>query len=207
MYLSKLVLNTEYPSVMSDVIDVNGMHKRIMKAFPDLKGDEARRTMAVLFRIESTNGNVVVFVQSTTEPDWSKLGKIFLEPPLHKRIDKAVGGIKDGRTFLFRLRSNPTKQIPSGKKNPKRVGLFKEDEQIAWLNRKAADGGFEVLSLKMAKEGCFRTRDGKTFESALFDGVLRVEDSERFLKIMEAGIGTGKAYGFGLLSLAPFRGT
>ena len=207
MYLSKLVFDHKYPSVMKDVADVNGMHKRIMRAFPDMESDEARKELGILFRLEQDNGKVVAYVQSKVEPDWSELEpRSFLEPPVHKPISEAIGSITNGRTLAFRLRANPTKRIFSGKKNPKKVGLLKEEEQLEWLNRKATDGGFEVLSVRVVREGSLRTRDGKTFESALFDGVLKATDSERFLKAVESGIGVSRAYGFGLLSLAPFRG-
>jgi len=43
-----------------------------------------------------------------------------------------------------------------------------------------------------------------TFGALLFEGHLRVIDGEKFLGLSLAkGIGPGKAYGFGLLSLAP----
>ncbi len=42
-----------------------------------------------------------------------------------------------------------------------------------------------------------------TFASVLFDGDLVVLDKMLFLEALSGGIGTGKAYGFGLLSIAP----
>lgn len=41
-----------------------------------------------------------------------------------------------------------------------------------------------------------------TFGSVLFEGRLRVTDADRFRQTLERGIGSGKAYGFGLLSIA-----
>lgn len=52
-------------------------------------------------------------------------------------------------------------------------------------------------------------RTGKpnlTFGAVLFEGVLRVTDAAAFRAALERGIGSGKAYGFGLLSVAPARG-
>jgi CRISPR system Cascade subunit CasE len=42
-----------------------------------------------------------------------------------------------------------------------------------------------------------------TFGSVLFEGRLRVTDAALFRQTLEQGIGSGKAYGFGLLSIAP----
>lgn len=203
MYLSKLVFDNKYPNVMKDVIDLNGMHKRIMKAFPDVEIDDARREFGVLFRLEQYNGKVIAYVQSKIKPDWSNLElRSFLEQPVHKHIDEAIGSIKNGRTFIFRLRANPTRKIYSGQKNSKKVGLLKEEEQLKWLKRKALDSGFEIVSVQVCREGSVRTSDGKTFESSLFNGVLKVTNSNVFINSVESGIGPSRAYGFGLLSLA-----
>jgi CRISPR system Cascade subunit CasE len=44
-----------------------------------------------------------------------------------------------------------------------------------------------------------------TFASVRFEGVLEVRDADRFREALANGIGPGKAYGFGLLSIAPVR--
>ncbi len=115
----------------------------------------------------------------------------------------------------------------------KRVELQREDEQIAWLiskgqgGREGVPGGFELLMKKgedeEGKEGpvwCVDVRpEGKlngrkrddahghamTHLAVVFDGLLRVTDTNAFLETLVHGIGSGKAYGFGLLSVAPAR--
>lgn len=44
---------------------------------------------------------------------------------------------------------------------------------------------------------------GKRLNSALFEGILTVNDPELFTETLICGIGSGKAFGFGLLSIAP----
>ena len=44
------------------------------------------------------------------------------------------------------------------------------------------------------------------FGVALFEGRLEVSDSSQFLAALQQGIGSGKAYGFGLLSIASLPG-
>jgi CRISPR system Cascade subunit CasE len=41
------------------------------------------------------------------------------------------------------------------------------------------------------------------FGSVMFDGLLRVSDPDVFRLTLQKGVGSGKAYGFGLLSIAP----
>lgn len=42
-----------------------------------------------------------------------------------------------------------------------------------------------------------------TFHAVRFEGYLQVTDGDRFREILKNGLGSAKAYGFGLLSLAP----
>ena len=41
------------------------------------------------------------------------------------------------------------------------------------------------------------------FRGVVFDGHLRVTDERAFKAALANGIGSGKAYGFGLMSIAP----
>ena len=51
--------------------------------------------------------------------------------------------------------------------------------------------------------GSHAPRSRLTFEGVTFEGVLEVTDPERFAATVRSGIGPAKAYGYGLLSLAP----
>ena len=151
----------------------------------------------------------------------------------HKDIMPALRKIQSGQVLSFRLRANPTKRIPSHDDaiKGKRVAVAREDEQIDWLIRKgepAGDdvpGGFVLLmkkvedvngqvrlvpQVKVCPEGrkTGRKRDGvrgqaTTHLSVLFHGLLRATDTNAFLETLVRGIGAGKAFGFGLLSVAP----
>jgi CRISPR system Cascade subunit CasE len=113
----------------------------------------------------------------------------------------------------------------------KRVGLIHEKDQIDWLVRKGEvreqdkAGGFQILVNKVVdrdgetkevprvsvhREGKQRGRkkgqggSHKTTHLAVrFDGLLQIVDAEAFRETLIRGIGPGKAFGFGLLSVAP----
>jgi CRISPR system Cascade subunit CasE len=50
-----------------------------------------------------------------------------------------------------------------------------------------------------------RSADHVTVAATLFEGVLKVTDVTKFATTLKDGIGRGKAYGCGLLSLAPLE--
>lgn len=117
--------------------------------------------------------------------------------------------------MAFRLRANPTKRLgKSAERNVgKRVGIYDADAQTAWLERKAADAGFRLLTLTVGgddtQKGNIPQEVGPTLELQLlavrFDGILQVIEPSAFIAALTGGIGSGKAWGCGLLSLAPAR--
>jgi CRISPR system Cascade subunit CasE len=92
----------------------------------------------------------------------------------------------------------------------KRVGIYKDHEQVEWLKRKGEQSGFEILNLqfdKGEKEKVSKKKDMKVLHDldllqVHFTGILRVTDTEAFKKAYTQGIGSGKAFGCGMLLLA-----
>jgi CRISPR system Cascade subunit CasE len=116
--------------------------------------------------------------------------------------------LKPGQLLAFRLRANPTARRTFDDKK-RRVGIYDEQEQLAWLKRKSEQGGFRLVSVRTTKRddvGGQIKRHGQTHKLKLaavrFDGFLQVTDPVRLRNVVRHGIGSGKALGFGLLSLA-----
>lgn len=101
-----------------------------------------------------------------------------------------------------------------------RVGHRTAATQLAWLLARAAGDatrwGFTVgspnepnVELVAREHLSFRKGDGRapvTLETATFEGVLRVTDVDGTRATLLGGLGGGKAYGCGLLTLAPSKG-
>jgi CRISPR system Cascade subunit CasE len=204
MYLTRLVLNPRSRRAQSESADLYQLHRTIMNAFPASLPDDER----VLFRLETDrqSGAFVVLVQSQYEPDGGWLATSpsdYLLPisepnPWVKSFDPIFDA---GQHLVFRLRANPTL-----KRQGKRLGLLREEDQIAWLQRKAQTGGFEVLSVRTQKlgfiQGWTRQRQRLSLFATQYDGVLRVTDPQAFARSLALGIGSAKGLGFGLLSVA-----
>ncbi|MFH1834217.1 MAG: type I-E CRISPR-associated protein Cas6/Cse3/CasE [bacterium] len=231
IFLSRLLLDPRSKAVRRDMADCQELHRTVMAAFPQVATLQQlpRASFRVLYRLEWSlrSERVKLYVQSKTQPDWTHLppghltAEDGLENPACKTIDESYRRLTEGMRLRFRLRANPTKKVdtktgPNGlRRNGRRVELRRDEEQIDWLRRKAEHGGFRILDVAAAPEvPCVRLiREGLsharkagqtlTFASVLFDGRLEVTDAPAFAEALEAGIGPGKAYGFGLLSLAP----
>lgn len=215
MYLSRLILNPRNRRVQRELAQPYEMHRSIMRAFPaHLKEGEER----VLWRVDDDpRMGVLLLVQSWDAPDWSWLAEDGAQGYLLPMQD-ASPAVKPfqpqlvaGQVLRFRLRANPTvKRRFADSGDHKRVGLYKEEEQIAWLERKAEAAGFCVLSVNSASDdpkAGQKREDGQTHALTLlavrFDGLLQVTDPAKLVNAVRSGIGSAKGLGFGLLSLAP----
>lgn len=73
-----------------------------------------------------------------------------------------------------------------------------------WLERKAAQNGFEVLALRSTASMAKIAKAGRTFavDQTDFVGVLRVTDVAQFEIAMTKGVGSvARAFGFGMLHI------
>lgn len=238
LYLSRLQLDGSLRQVRAEVAHPYEMHRTLMRGFPAAPAD-ARKASGVLFRPEPDEqvGVVTVYVQSAVKPDWALLRTfdyLLAEPEPPKDLMCAYGRLRTRQVLRFRLRANPTKRIARPLDGNeaivgKRVALCCEEEQTAWLERKARErekgcpGGFELLMREVWEENGERRElacvnlcsEGKhtgrkkehrlTHLGVRFDGLLRITDADAFRETLIRGIGPGKAFGFGLLSVAPVR--
>ncbi|MBI5948776.1 MAG: type I-E CRISPR-associated protein Cas6/Cse3/CasE [Chloroflexi bacterium] len=149
-----------------------------------------------------------------TRGNWREPGEI----PDHERTGIVRRPEAEGVTWW--------KEREDGKRIGKRVEIRREEERLAWLARRGA--GFDGFELKAARlvqgevapvsdddQRFWRSRADPagtiiggdrdrrvTFGTALFEGQLVVTDAAKFRDAWATGIGPGKAFGCGLLSLA-----
>jgi len=160
--------------------------------------------------------------------------KYFLAaPPQVKTFDPHFAA---GQHFCFRLLANPVRKVSKksvgangkpleekwrGKDVPvpaSELNRWLERRTDAeWTQPKNSEGkknppGFRIVEITDAQPGYVYVDDnGKLKEarrrrSALYNGILEVTNPDHFRKTLESGIGPAKAFGFGLLSVAPVRG-
>lgn len=203
MYLSKLVLNERDRFVQRDLSNAHALHQRIMQAFPDEQQENSRANWNVLFRQEPDSS--IVLVQSSIEPNWTHLSTRYLmQPPNLTSVDFATSRLEPGRVLQFRLKANPSKR---DKQSRKLIGMFHQADQIAWLERQASQHGFKLLGVDtFPTPNVFGVKEkGKApirILTVLYQGILEITDSALFINAIQQGIGRGRSYGCGLLSIA-----
>jgi CRISPR system Cascade subunit CasE len=218
MYLSRLVLNPKSSEVRRDLRDCHELHRTLLRGFPDgIPGDTPRKTVGLLHRVEPARDTdtVVVLVQTRDRPDWSRL-------PDGYAVDSSSRGqkwslVRTGAVLPFRLRANVTKKVDTKtgadgqRRHGKRVPLRGDATLLDWLAKRASRSGFELApsafdagfpDVRVIPERDVLGKRGLlVFGSALFEGRLRVVDLAAFKSTIADGVGPGKAFGFGLLSV------
>lgn len=225
MKVSRLTLDPRSRETRALLHDAHQLHRWVMRAFPPAAG-APRQALGVLHRLEADarTGELVLYVQSAEAPDWSFAAGALApaargENPAVVDIGPTLDGLSAGALCAFRLRANVTRKVdtrsgPDGaRRNGRRVPLRDHAARVAWLERKAAAAGFALVrgvseepEVRVTDEAPQRGRRDDaplTHEGVRFDGLLRVTDPAALRAAVAAGVGPGKAYGFGLLSLRP----
>lgn len=169
-----------------------------------------------LFRIDPQSvGRAVILVQCAVKPDWEyafhNAGYFLAAPPEVKLLNLAI---KERQSLRFRLLANPTRKIdtksgPNGRRRNGRRIPVRDEQLLGWLARRAKAAGFSIRGDSTAVQSGYvyvnRARDGNALRlrSARYDGILRVTDPAKLKEVLACGLGPGKAFGFGLLSVAP----
>ena len=146
--------------------------------------------------------------------DWEEIGlsndfifgKVMSDPELCKEL---LERILPGSVWRFRLAANPTtSKVPSsGPLERGKVQAHVTPEfQEGWLRARAEKHGFRLKSLQVTGSRWLRFQKGQqrrpvTLLSVVYEGVLEVTDPVLFRQVLTEGIGRGKAYGQGLLTV------
>lgn len=202
--LTQLTLDFE-TVVHLRIHDAYDWHQRVWECFPGRDGEQRD----FLTRLdEQRDGFRLLIVSSTLpmRPAWC--------PPDCWRTEPIPERYFGYGCYQFRLCANPTRKVavrkPDGTftKNGRREPLRSREELIGWLQRKGEQGGFAVNAdtLRTVPGGrAYFQKDGmRGLHSAVeFQGMLAVTDPAKFSEAFRRGIGSAKAFGFGLLILVP----
>jgi len=213
IYLSKVNLNYRSKKVQRELGNLYELHRTIMRAFPS---DKNRTECGVLFRVEENQKQNLmsnyVLVQSKIKPDWAflNLEENFLTNA-GVQMKEFSPVFRKGDIFRFMIRVNPTRR-----KNETRqlVPIVKDGDLMDWFITKGQLLGFraDTQSLIITKRPSIYIykKDGVntnkiTITFIDFSGYLSIDDESKFQHALENGIGRGRSFGGGLLSLAKYQ--
>ena len=201
MHLTRLWLDPLAPRARRDLADPYDMHRTLVRAFV---AGEAQLPPRFLWRLETSAAwrDPQLIVQSNQPGNWAWLDEMadYLKQPVETKAVAIDTLLQPDARYRFRLLANPTVT-----RQGKRYGLTSEETQLAWLSRQGERLGFHVEMALVTASDMLVSRKRQTriqLQRALFEGILQARNVDALGKAIQAGIGPGKAFGCGLLSLA-----
>ena len=210
MLLSRIILDPRRRETMKALAFPNLLHGAVEQSF---SGPRERR----LWRVDTLAGNMYLLLLSRESPDLAALFRQFgpeREYPVWetKEYSPILDRISEGSSWHFRLVANPTVSKPE--KNGTAVrgkvyGHITPEYQKKWLLDRADSHGFTLdeEDFQVIRSQWLRFRKGSdggrpvTMLAVTYEGILTVTDPELFRQTLVNGLGRGKAYGLGMLTV------
>ena len=235
MYLTRFRFNTARTGARRLLTSPQFLHAAVMQSFAQVPAQPTGDGPRVLWRIDrNAAAQVMLYIVSPEKPDlthiveqagWPTTGSwdSFAYAPFLEKL-------KAGDVWTFRLTANPVHSVRTKDGEPtKRTAHITTRHQLGWLLKQQERGGFTVCEqpkelprassaddyqviVRDRRDLAFRKRDTVRDGSAdvkllavTYDGRLHVDDPDKLRTILTAGLGKAKAYGCGLMTLAPAR--
>lgn len=229
MYLSKIVLAPQRRQTRRMLGSPQVMHAMVMKACASTSS-QVDGDGRVLWRVDRGEYGTVLYMVSPAQPVLDQILDEACLPGVEARTadyDPFLERLAAGQQWAFRLTANPAHSAPRGPhERGQRFGHVTPAQQASWLASRAAKHGFALLPQPDDEENPLSTAlvvrrerpvfrrqrpgesgaDRVTISRVTFEGAVRVADADALRHALISGIGPSKAYGCGLLTLAPVRG-
>ncbi|EGX58181.1 CRISPR-associated protein, Cse3 family [Streptomyces zinciresistens K42] len=232
MFLTRFRINTARMGARRLLTSPQSLHAAVMASFaerPDHQGDGPR----VLWRLDQqSRSEVLLYIVSPGRPDLTHLVEQAGWPTTGgwqtKPYASFLTRLTADDTWTFRLTANPVHSIRRHAAEPtKRTAHVTPRHQLDWLLQRQKDAGFAIVEhdeprpdglpgawhevavhnrgdLSFGKRG---ETDDRAHQVKLtrvtYDGRLRVTDPDALRRTLTFGLGKAKAYGCGLMTLAP----
>lgn len=210
LWITQIVPNTRDRGVLADLRDATRLHRRVMSLFPKDLGPSARQNAAALFRLDEQPTGFAILIQSALKPALDNLPTSY-GAARTKSLTPLLDGLTEGANVHYRIIANATSKL--GKNTtagrPKQVVPLYGADADHWWERHADAAGLILRSLyssQLAHVTGQRGGDARIIHARTrFDGTATVTDPKALIDKIRTGIGRGKSFGCGLLTIAPAR--
>ncbi|MEU0059150.1 type I-E CRISPR-associated protein Cas6/Cse3/CasE [Streptomyces sp. NPDC006334] len=215
IWLTRILPHPQSRDARRDLADAVGLHRRLMSLFPDGAGPDPRASLGVLHRVEDAPTGPYILMQSGHRPDISRLPTGY-GAAATRELGPLITALHAGGQIHFRCVASPVRKPGATTRahyNLPAVVPLTGAHADEWWMRQADAAGLKVLTLHSQPldsatgvrgqrgTGQQRIRHART----RFDGTAVIIDPDQLRAKLTDGIGRGKAYGCGLLTIAPSR--
>lgn len=203
-WLTRIDMNARNGAARADLGNTAGLHRRIMSLFPDHTGEEPRDFYRILHRLDIDTSGPRLLVQAGTEPQLDRLPDGYGTTAITD-LDRLFERLALGQTVRYRILLNATKKVAKGEQAGKRIALGAPDT-ITWWDTRATANGLQLSGDPTLTASSLTGREPGgnkvTFKPWRLDGVANITNPDSVREFIVNGIGKGRAFGCGLLSVA-----
>ena len=159
------------------------------------------------------NGQVLI-IQSREKPNWSGVDQSYLieGSAETKDVSGIFGAIEDGNLLRFRIMLNARHRISQGiGVRGKHAVAVQTPNVIDWFSKRQSQLGFtlaregdERVALDVMRYRSVRVKGREKMPVCLVNGTMQVVDTAAFERSVRSGVGRGRSYGCGLVSVMPY---
>ncbi|MDT0476184.1 type I-E CRISPR-associated protein Cas6/Cse3/CasE [Streptomyces griseoviridis] len=216
-WLTRLTLDTSRTAVRAELRNAVAMHRRVMSLFPDLPElDQARSHFGVLHRVEQADRRAVLLVQSNTEADPGRFPDGYAVNSASRNLGPLLDALAHGRRLSYRCDASPIRRpgrtTREVYKNLPPVVALHGRHADDWWHRRAVLAGLKIhthlshpLDAAVGRRGTDSGAQRVRHHRVRFEGTAEIVDPAALRAAITGGIGKGRAYGCGLLTIAPLR--
>ncbi|MFJ4188957.1 type I-E CRISPR-associated protein Cas6/Cse3/CasE [Kitasatospora sp. NPDC089509] len=206
--LTLIRLNLRHNAARADLRAADSLHKTLMRLIPGRSGPSPRKAAGLLFRLDEDD-TPCLLVQTAVRPDLTALPDGY-GTYATKDLTPMLRALTPGLPVHYRITANPivhrmSEHVRNGTAKRGTLTALHGDDALAWWHRKAAHAGLGLRTANATRRRFRRDYDTPGPHHALtqFDGTALITDPGLLHTALTDGIGRGKAYGAGLLTLAP----
>lgn len=214
MYLSRVEIDIQNRQKIRELSHLGAYHNWVETCFPDefKHGERSRK----LWRIDHLSNRQYLLLVSSQKPDLTCLERYGVPGTASsKNYDNYIRTLRNGMYVRFRATLNPVQSIPS----PISTGCVRERgrvvphvtvaQQMKFFQDRADSNGFQIelddFRIVERSHLPLKRKGNKTIRMSIvsYEGKLKINDVTRFRKALCEGIGRGKSYGCGMLTVIP----
>jgi len=222
-YLSRIWLNPLRRTTQRYYSDPQTVHAAVLGGIPDQPVTER-----ILWRLDAIRAHrTALYVLTQSAPSWEHIVEQAGWPNTShpqssiKPYERITDRLATDQQYAFHLCANPVRTVPIATDDPPgkhprgvRRAHRTAQQQIEWLLDHTKGWGWDIpvatsgdrdVTIIERRTVHFAKRSGNrvTLDTATFEGRLHVLDPDLLRHSLLVGVGPAKAYGCGLITLAP----
>ncbi|MFE3558752.1 type I-E CRISPR-associated protein Cas6/Cse3/CasE [Streptomyces sp. NPDC059193] len=222
-HLTRLKLNPTSTEVARDLRNVHSLHRTVLALASDHLGDSPRQAAGILFRLEHNPRGQTLLIQSHDPLSLDELPIGYATATDERDLTPLLNWCQPGMPVRYRIHAQPMRSTrpehperdeKGSLKRGRRIPLHGDEATHWWHDRAAAAGLTPDTDTTVAvsqpdlagwkdNPNCAGKRIRIRGRVTRFEGTATITDTPALQTALTAGVGRGRTFGTGLLSIAP----